>query len=281
MANPHYVIRGGVEGRERLRRIAAVMRPTTLALFDRARIPPEAICLDVGCGGGDVTLDLAEVVTPRGRVLGVDLDETKLELARAEARNRGVSNVEYRRVDAGGSLGSAEFDLVYARFFLTHLRDPADCVARMRDAVKPGGAVVVEDIDFTGHFSWPDSAGLRRYIQLYGEVVRSRGGDPDIGPRLPVLLADSGLERVDMYVVQPAGMQGDVKFLDPITLENIAQAVLDGGFATAEELERLIAELYEFARDPRTVLSVPRIIQAWGYRVSPSGALPPDPRVTP
>src|SRR5262245_6502811 len=103
MAEPHYVIRGGVEGRERLRRIAAVLRPTTLALFDRVQIPSDAICLDVGCGGGDVTLDLAEVIAPRGRVVGIDLDETKLDLARSEARDRGVSSVEYRRVDAGGS----------------------------------------------------------------------------------------------------------------------------------------------------------------------------------
>jgi SAM-dependent methyltransferase len=266
MTHQHYVIRGGVEGRERLRRIANVLRPTTLALFDRVGTPPDATCLDVGCGGGDVTLDLAQVIAPRGRVIGVDLDETKLALARTEARERGRSNVEYRRVDAAGSLGSAEFNLVYARFLLTHLRDPGATVARMRDALKPGGAVVVEDIDFTGHFSWPESAAFRRYIQLYRDVVRARGGDPDIGPRLPVLLGDAGLERVDMHVVQPAGMQGDVKLLTPITLENIAQAVLDGGFATAEEIQRIVAALYEFARDPQTVLSFPRVIQAWGYR---------------
>ena len=54
-----------------------------------------------------------------------------------------------------------------------------------------------------------------------------------------------------------------------ITLENIAQAVVDGGFATVEEIQRLVAQLYDFARDPRTVLSTPRIIQAWGYRADP------------
>ena len=61
MTGEHYVIRGGVEGRERLRMIARTMRPTTLALFDRVGIPRDARCLDVGSGGGDVTLDLARV----------------------------------------------------------------------------------------------------------------------------------------------------------------------------------------------------------------------------
>jgi len=266
MTGEHYVIRGGIEGRERLRMIARVLRPTTLALFDRVGIPPDAVCLDVGCGGGDVTLDLALVVAPQGRAVGTDIDRTKLDLARAEAGGQEVRNIEYRRADAGASLGEAEFDVVYARFLLTHLRDPAACVSRMRDAVKPGGVVIVEDIDFTGHFSHPESAALRRYVQLYSQTVRARGGDPDIGPRLPVLLLDAGLDRIGMNVVQPAALEGEVKLLDPITLENIAGSVLDAGLATVDEVEELVAELYRFARDTRTVLSIPRIVQAWGHR---------------
>ncbi|HKP29462.1 MAG TPA: methyltransferase domain-containing protein [Gemmatimonadales bacterium] len=268
MAGEHYVIRGGVEGRERLRMIARVLRPTTLALLERVAIPPDARCLDVGCGGGDVSLDLARVIAPRGHVIGTDLDPMKLDLARAEAREQGVTNVEFRHADATGSLGSTEFDLVYARFLLTHLPDPAPCVQGMRDALKPGRPVVVEDIDFTGHFSWPDSPAFRRYVELYATTVRSRGGDPDIGPRLPVLLADAGLERIGMHVIQPAGLETGIKILNPITLESIAQAVLDGGFATADEIERIVAELYAFARNGRAVMSIPRIVQAWGYRAA-------------
>ena len=266
MTGEHYVIRGGVEGRERLRMIARVLRPTTLALFDRVGVPRDAVCLDVGCGGGDVTLDLARVVAPRGRAVGTDIDRTKLDLARAEADGQEVRNIEYRRADADASLGAAEFDAVYARFLLTHLRDPGACVSRMRDAVKPGGVVIVEDVDFSGHFSYPESAAHRRYVQLYSQTVRARGGDPDIGPRLPVLLQDAGLERIGMSVVQPAGLEGEVKLLDPITMENIAASVLDAGFATAHEVESLVTELYRFAREGRTVVSVPRVVQAWGHR---------------
>jgi len=62
MSIKHYVIRGGVEGRERLQMLARVMRPMTLALLDRVDIPRQAVCLDVGCGGGDVTVELARRV---------------------------------------------------------------------------------------------------------------------------------------------------------------------------------------------------------------------------
>lgn len=266
MTLERYAIRGGVEGRERLRILSRVMRPTTLALFDRIGIRRDARCLDVGCGGGDVTLDIARVAAPQGSAVGTDIDETKLALARAEASDQGVRNVEFRNGDASGSLGSAEFDVVYARFLLTHLSDPAACVARMREAVRPGGLVVVEDVDFTGHFSYPASAALQRYIQLYSGTVLARGGDANIGPRLPSLLLDAGIERIGMNVVQPSGLEGETKLINPITMQSIADAVLQEGLATADEIDKVVTELYELARDTRTVVSISRIVQAWGYR---------------
>jgi ubiquinone/menaquinone biosynthesis C-methylase UbiE len=95
MTTPHYVIRGGMEGRERLRVLARVMAPTTSTLLARVGVEPTARCLDVGCGGGDVTLALARLA-PEGSVVGIDLDETKLGAAREEADAAGVRNVEFR-----------------------------------------------------------------------------------------------------------------------------------------------------------------------------------------
>src|SRR5262245_2888606 len=125
-----YLIRGGVEGRDRLRILARVMRPTTLSLFDRVGIGARMTCLDVGCGGGDVTLDLACLVGHEGRVVGWDVDEIKLELARREAEEKGFGNVEYRLSDIGRSEATSEFDVVYSRFLLTHLSDPAGAIAK-------------------------------------------------------------------------------------------------------------------------------------------------------
>jgi SAM-dependent methyltransferase len=266
MASDHYAIRGGADGRERLRLLSRVMSPTTLALLDRVGVPPGAACLDVGCGGGDVTVDLARRAGARGRAVGVDLDEEKLAIARAEAKALGVKNVEYRQADAGGELGESAFGVVYARFLLSHLSDPAACLRRARAALAPGGVVVVEDIDLPGSFCHPPSQAFAHFVELYAEAVRRRGGDAAIGPRLPRLLLDAGFERVCMNVVQPAGIEGEAKLLAPLTLENIADAVVADGLVTREELERLVARLYEFARDPRTVVSAARVIQAWGCR---------------
>src|SRR3954462_3663765 len=92
-----YVLRGGVAGRERLRVLSRVMGPMTVALLERIGVAPGARCLDAGCGGGDVRLALARLGGGSGGVVGVDIDDIKLQLARHEAADAGVRNVEYRR----------------------------------------------------------------------------------------------------------------------------------------------------------------------------------------
>jgi SAM-dependent methyltransferase len=262
----HYVIRGGVAGRERLRILARVLRPTTTALFDRLGIAAGVTCLDAGCGGGDVSLDLASRVGPQGRVVGVDLDATKLALARQEAAEAGLATVEFRALDIRTEEVGATFHVVYARFLLSHLADPASAVGALVRHLRPGGLLVVEDVDFSGSFTYPDCQEYRRYCELYCAVVRRRGGDPDIGPRLPLLLADAGLANVEAAGVQPLGTLGEVKLIHAITMENIADTVLADGLANRDEIDAVVNRLREFASDPRTIAGLPRIIQAWGQR---------------
>jgi SAM-dependent methyltransferase len=261
-----YVIRGGVEGRERLRILARLMRPAALDLLTRTGIRTGMTCLDVGCGGGDLTFDLARMVGSMGRVVGTDIDETKMELARQEAAAQQLTNVEFHVADIAHYEPEPEFDRVHARFLLTHLPDPQAALAKMWRALRPGGMVIVVDIDFRGYFSHPDCAALARYVDLYTRTVERRGGDANIGPRLPALLSGAGFESVQMNLVQMAGLTGDVKLMSPLTMENIADAVITEGFATAEQVDGIVAELYEFARTPGTIASSPRFVEAWATK---------------
>ena len=233
-------------------------------LFAEVGIPSDARCLDLGCGGGDVTLELARLA-PNGRVVGTDLDEKQLDLARSEAEAAGVSNVDFRVDDVMEAPTDDErFDVVYVRFLLTHLTDPAKGLNNIVARLAPGGVVVVEDIDCTGHFCQPHNDAFWRYVEWYRAAARSRGVDPDIGPRLPGLLADAGLSGVGVNVVQPAGITGEVKLIAPITLEAVADAILAADLATHDEMARTVDDLYTFAETDGTLLSLPRIVQAWG-----------------
>ena len=268
-----YIIRGGLAGRERLRVLARAMHPTTSALFDRVGIAAGMRCLDVGSGGGDVTRELARRVAPGGQAVGIDRDSTKVAIAREEARGDTDVVLEYREADVLTIELAPEYDVIYARFLLTHMGDPGAVAARLAEGLAPGGVLIVEDIDHSGCFCHPSQVAYHRYVQLYTEAARARGADPDIGPRLPQLLVAAGCERIQVNVVQPAGMtpeghEGDVKLVIAMTLENIADSAVSQGLTTPQEIEAVVAELYRLASDTATLLACPRIVQAWGYRAA-------------
>ena len=167
--------------------------------------------------GGDVTTRLAELAHP-ATVVGIDIDVAQLEIARQEAAASGRTNVEFRAVDAETCDEEVDerFDLVYARFLLTHLPDPTSALAAMVRLARAGGVVAVEDIDVAAHFCYPPSAAFDRFVEWYTAAHRARGGDPMIGLRLPRMLLDEGIHDVAMNVVQPAGLYGDITQIAPL-----------------------------------------------------------------
>jgi len=266
METSDYIIRGGAQGRERLRVLSRVMQPATHAFLESAGLRKGMRCLELGCGGGDVAFDMAQMVGPKGFVTATDIDEVKLEIARGEAVAQGLGNVDFRLADITRETPQTGFDFVHARFLLTHLPDPPAALQRMHQALRPGGIVAVEDIDCRGFFHYPPCAAFDRCIELYSAAARGKGSDPDIGGRLPALAAAAGFRDLSIHVAQQAGLTGEVKVIVPLTLENTSEALIAQGLATAEEVNRLVDELYDFAQDSSTLMSMPRIVQVSATR---------------
>ncbi len=272
MSGP-YVIQGGHRGRERLRVLSSVLGASTADLLARVGVPDDARCLDVGCGGGDVTRLLARLAS-RGAAEGVDMDATAIELARTETTEAGITNALFRVADVsdddavGGTGGSGggvgDYDVVYARFLLCHVANPGTVLQHMVKLCRPGGVVVVEDTDIVGSLCWPPSEAFTRCCALYSETVRARGGEPDIGRRLPTMLHGIGLDGVTASVSQPGGLNGDAKTVQLLTLNNIAETAIALGLTTADEVNRLRTELTTLIERPDTYITTARIIQAWG-----------------
>lgn len=261
-----YIIRGGVEGKRRLEVVARVMWPTTSRVLAEAGLAPGMRCLDLGCGGGDVTLQLATSVGPLGQVIGIDMDETKLDLGQQTAKRLRLGNVQFRRLNVHDWIEESQYDCIYSRFLLTHLADPLRVLRQMLRAVRPGGLVVIEDIDFGGHFCHPPCAGFDAYVRLYRTAAARQGADADIGPKLYGMLLDAGWREVKVNVVQPTFASGEGKQIAVLTLINIADSLLDEKLVTVSELQSAIDDLTRFTDDPRTLVSLPRVFQLWGRR---------------
>jgi SAM-dependent methyltransferase len=266
-AGARYAICGGHEGKKRLDLLARVILPTTLQLLGRVGLIRGMKCLDVGCGGGRVAIVMATTVGPEGRVIGTDADEEILALARKDAVAANAGNIDFQHLGACSPLRQKEFDLTYARFLLSHLSEPMNCLTAMVEACRLEGTIVIEDTDFSGSFCYPSCAAYERYNELYQKVVQRRGGDSNIGPKLPAMLRKAGVQGVELNVVQPAHLNGEGKWMAPLTMSRISDALTAEGLANEDEIQQIQAGLNQAAADSGTVMSLPRIFQVWGKRV--------------
>jgi ubiquinone/menaquinone biosynthesis C-methylase UbiE len=262
---PHgYAMRGGREGKKRLDVLARVMLPTTVQVLHRVGLIRGMKCLDVGCGGGHVAMLMAGIVGPGGLVLGTDTDPEILALATEDAKAAKVTNVKFQQLDACACLGHEKFDVTYARFLLSHLNEPENCLAAMVEACLPGGTVVIEDTDFAGGFCFPACAAYERYKELYQELVQLRGGDSNIGSKLPAMLRRAGIQDIELNVIQPVHIYGEGKLMAPLTMSRVSDALTAEGLAADGEVRQILTELNRVAADCETVMSLPRVFQVWG-----------------
>lgn len=160
-----------------------------------AALRPGMSLLDVGCGPGTITIDLASRLRP-GRVVGIDADQGVIAEARAAAASAGVE-VEFRVGDARRlAIADGSFDVVHAHQVLQHLADPVAALAEMRRVCRQGGLVSARDADY-GAMAWaPAEPALDRWLALYRELARRNGGEPDAGRRLHGWARRAGFSQV-------------------------------------------------------------------------------------
>jgi len=143
-------------------------------------LEPGMSLLDVGCGPGTVTIDLAGRVA---RAVGVDRAPTVLAAAREAAA--GVDKVEFLEGDAYAlPFPDDSFDVVYAHQVLQHLTDPIAALREMKRVARPGGYVAVRDADYAAMTWWPRVPGLDDWMALYHEVAEANSHDADAGRKL-------------------------------------------------------------------------------------------------
>src|SRR5437016_9229366 len=128
--------------------------------------------LDVGCGPGTLTVDLARRVAS-GHVVGIDVAAAVVAEAAAHARSTGVANVSFVAGDfRDAGLEPGSFDVVHAHQVLQHLRDPVGAMTAMATLARPGGILAARDGDYLG-FTWaPHDEHLDRWRQVYLDVTR-------------------------------------------------------------------------------------------------------------
>ncbi len=166
------------------------------AAYVADRLVPRASVLDVGCGPGTITIDIAGRVAP-GRVVGLDAAGDAVTAARQAAAEAGVTNLELATGDVYAlDHGDDSFDVVHAHQVLQHLADPVAALREMRRVCRPDGVVAVRDSIYRAMSWFPMRAPLDRWLEVYCAVAEANGGEPDAGSRLRSWALEAGFGDV-------------------------------------------------------------------------------------
>ena len=244
-------------GRRRFELVQSVCDQHTLATLDALEISPEWRCLEIGAGAGSVARWLAGRV-PDGEVVATDLNIAYLP---ADIENLHPLEHDVRT----GEFTPGSFDLIHARAVLEHLPHGREVVLRINDWLRPGGWLVIDEVDFAPSRTSP-LAELRRTGALIMDALSQFiGTDNDFGRQLPMLLKEVGLSRVRAtYRGHPVGGGGPLPETFRESMVQLGPAMVRSGLTTDKEL----AELDAWMSSNDVVDIALMTVSAWGQKAS-------------
>jgi SAM-dependent methyltransferase len=268
-ANTYVFDQAWQQERDRLRSLEELFDAASRRYLAGLGVGPGWRCLEVGCGAGGVALWLADQVGPTGHVLATDLDPRFLE-------GHGRANLEVRRHDLmRDPLAPATFDLVHARAVLVHIPERGRALANLVAAVRPGGWLVIEDVDFggaaaalAGQYVVParEAAATERMYRAIEAVFAAVGADASCGARLTAALTEVGLQDVSAELHAPLVRGASPSGWVPLSVEHLRPRLVAAGLLTEAEVEHCLRVM----ADPEARYLPPLMVTAWGRR-GPAG----------
>lgn len=210
--------------------------------------------LDVGCGPGTITLDLAARLAP-GRIVGIDVAASVIETARQN--NNRPAQVTFTVGDVYRlDYADASFDIVHAHQVLQHLSDPVRALREMRRVLRPGGVLAARDSDYSC-FSWaPLDPLLTRWNELYHAIAHHNRAEPDAGRFLLGWAQRAGFTQTKAtsstwtYADPASRAWWGGLWADRVTASSFAEQALAYGLSDRSELDAIAAAWRRWAQQP-------------------------------
>ncbi len=236
----------------------------TFAFWERAGIGPGKTILDLGCGPGYTSLDLAGLVAPGGRVVAVDAAERFIDYLRQRQVALGLNNIESHVMDAQKlEIGPASVDIVYSRWVLCFVPAPELVVEGIATALRPGGVLAVQEYaNYATQTLAPENQAFQRVVTAIITSWRQRGGDPDIGLRLPAMMMKQGLQLESIQPLHRIARAGSPLWMWPTAfLRSFVPTLVASGFLSEADRQAFEEEWSACSNDATAFYWAPPVME--------------------
>ena len=239
------------------------------AAWERAGIRAGQTVLDIGCGPGYTTADLAGLVTASGRVVAIDESARFIEHLKERPKSLGGATIDARVGDVQQlDLPPDTFDAAYQRWVLCFVKDPESVVRGVARALAPCGVFVSQDYSYyEGVQLAPPSKAFRRFMTVVAEAWRGHGGDTEISLRLPMWMETYGLTPVEVSPLHRVARPGSQLWTWPtIFIDTYAPKLVEEGRLTSEEHRALVDDWKARTNDPAAFFCTPPMVTVIGVK---------------
>jgi len=254
-----------------------ILRPSTERMLRAAGIHEGMRVLDVGCGVGNVTLQLSRFVGPKGSVVGVDVDSGAIDVARGRAITEGLTNCEFRVEDARNYHADPLFDAAVGRLVLMYTSDPTAALKSIAERVRPGGVVAFQELDLEyAGMSWESTPLFAQVRKMIVAAFKRSGARTNLGTELFERMRDAGLEPDSSPIAEMLLRMGQSAFAARrwvTSVRGMLPRVIDYGIATEAQvdIDTLERRLLEEAARTGVVLPLWTLIVAQWARKRDDG----------
>jgi ubiquinone/menaquinone biosynthesis C-methylase UbiE len=225
-------------------------------------LSPGQDLLDVGCGPGTITTELAALTAP-GRTVGIDLSADVIETARRWQAERGLSSVDFEPGNVYElAFADSSFDVVYAHQVLQHLSDPVAALVEMRRVLRDGGVLAVRDSDYDAFVWAPDDPRLDRWMEIYQQITTRNNATANAGRYLPAWVRAAGYRDLEVssstwtfHDREQREWWGSL-WADRVRESEFARQGIEYRLTSSEELDGIAEAFHNWADDDNGVFVV-------------------------
>jgi len=247
-------------------------RDATETMLRRAGLAPGMRVLDIGCGGGDVSLMAAALVGPSGSVLGIDRSAGAVAAAQRRASAEGVRHVAFAMSEFDTFTAGRPFDALIGRFVLMYLADPSATLRTLMRQLAPDGIVVFQEMEMRSGRGYPDAPLFERCIDWYSTAIERGGFESGMGGRLFAAFQNAGLPPPQTIATGriEGGPDSPGYALMAANVRTMLAMLVQQKVVTADEVgaDTLADRLRREAAEGGRCLLFPLVVSAWS-RVRP------------